>query len=158
MNEIVLWRFFHFVAAALWLGGAWSLGGEAKQALQRADSGGEILLPRIGKNVKFTLLGILVSLATGLGLIFAKGGFGAFKGREMFVHGPIGLVVVALVVHLLVVMPAWKQVREGTEAGGAEAQQALSAAKRMAMGAGIGQLMWTLALFLMIFSVYRTIS
>ncbi|MEM7518461.1 MAG: hypothetical protein AAF368_16250 [Planctomycetota bacterium] len=163
-NPHVWSRFLHLLGAVLWMGAAWSIAGDAKRALQNAENGGELLLGRLGRNVWLVTFGMILAMATGAWLIMLGGGMKAYPFKsdvdpslsKWHIHISMSLVLLAFVLQLILVLPAWGKVKAGVEAGGEEARQALGKAKLMAAGTGVGQLIWTVVLLLMLASIYGT--
>lgn len=138
-------RIVHFVGMALWFAAAATIGSDIKRTLTRGKPHTEVLVQRVSRALAFQTLGGLLTVASGLGMIFGQGGFGAVRPT---IHAGFGLALIALAVELLVLKPAVARLGEALEAGDAKAK---SAPGRIAMLSGIGHLLKLVILVLMVF-------
>lgn len=137
-NVLVL---LHVITAVSWFGLALVLGAVARKALESPDSA----LRDVGSKVEgmmgmFTVL----TFVLGLGALFAGGGFGAYGP---IYHTSILLLLILILVQYFVIRPAWKSI-----AG--QASEATASRKKLAMGTGIGHLLWLTLLVLMFWNHY----
>jgi hypothetical protein len=84
-------------------------------------------------------------LATGLALIFLRGGF---KAVPHTIHAGLGLTLLAFAAGLTLTVPALTKIKALVAAGSAD--QALPLVKRIAMGESIEHTCWLTTLVLMI--------
>lgn len=131
----------HIVTAAAWFGLALPLSRRGRLVA----AGGPAAAPLAEEgNRTVTMLGVFAVLTFVFGLValFLGGGFGAYGPQY---HTSMLLILILIGVHYGLVRPGWNALRAG-DAGGQ---------KRVAMGTGIGHLLWLVILVLM-FWTYLT--
>lgn len=133
----------HIATAAAWFGLALRLAGQARTVSLATGEARAALAADIGKSVGQVGLFLILTFvfgsinivivetwpATGINYNIAKWPY----------HTSITLLLIAIGAHYAITRPAWKKVAAG-DAG---------AAKRVAMGVGIGHLIWLVTLTLM---------
>jgi hypothetical protein len=100
------------------------------------------------------ILGIcsLLTLATGLALIFMMGGMAV---APLNYHMALGLMLGAIVVSSVLMRPSGAKLMEVAQAETLDKARAASLIKKLAMGQGILHLMWLVTLTLMLVPIYK---
>lgn len=89
----------------------------------------------------------VLTLLTGVGLIFVKGGF---SGVSKSYHISLTLMLVLVVVGVALLRPTVDKIAAAADAATIDAAAAGKLVKRLAMGTGIVHLLWAVLLFLMV--------
>ncbi len=155
MNAIVLWRVVHILFVAVWMGSSLSIGADAKRALAERANGGALLMARASAAFQRSMAALILTFGSGLGLLFAKGGF---KAVEKEVHMTMGITLIIILLRAALAMPSLGRVRKGVTGSDEDAADAEGATKRLSMAIGIEHLLFLAGLFLMVFAVYKNQS
>jgi hypothetical protein len=102
----------------------------------------------LGRELNFTAGSAVIVIATGLGLVFIHGGFGAVSPR---IHAGLGLTLVAFVAMLALEVPAITKIRAAAERGAPG--EAAAQVKRVIVGVMIEHTCWLVTLVLMVWRV-----
>jgi hypothetical protein len=94
----------------------------------------------------------ILTLLTGLGLIFVVGGFGAVP---INIHISLTLMLIALAVSITLMRPATGRLVELTQAESLNVEAATAAVRKLTMGQGILHLLWIVILTMMIVPIPR---
>jgi uncharacterized membrane protein len=137
----------HVLAAACWFGPRLFWPRRLRAALETADAA-KAVLASIGRELNVTGAAAVLVIATGLGLIFLHGGFGAVSPR---IHAGLGLTLVAFVVGLALEVPAIAKIRAAVDRSALG--EATPHVKRVVMGAMIEHTCWLATLVLMVWRV-----
>lgn len=136
-NILVL---LHVITAAGWFGLALSIGGLVRQAAADGSAG---IIEEGTKTVKLMNTFVILTLVFGLIAFFVGGGFAAYGPQY---HTSILLVVILAVIQFVLIGSGWKSL--------AGQGDSTSARKKVAMGTGIGHLIWLVVLVLMFWTHY----
>lgn len=136
----------HLVTAASWWGLGLRLAGQARLAATLEPPLAQVMAQEIDRIVGLMRLFIVLTWLFGLGALFAGGGFLAYGPAY---HTALLAVTILVFSQYALLGPAAR----GLLAHAGDAQAALPHAKRMAMGTGIGHLLWLVTLVLMV--LYR---
>jgi hypothetical protein len=138
-------RFVHIAAMAAWFAPVLFVAGDARRSIEAGDLAG--LRGRLARSGPIAAGAGLVTVVTGIALIFAMGGFGAVP---VTIH--VGLTL-GLVMWLLGALGIGGTARriDAAIAAGAGKEQLLPLARRLGMLAGIFHLLWAVTLGLMVF-------
>lgn len=139
-------KFLHIIAIATWFGHKLHLPSDIRGSLGAGLDAARAMLPRMQRAKKIGFGAGVLTLATGLTLIFLSGGFAAVPPR---IHAGFTLTLLIFAVSAAGVGPTWKRVEEAVTGGDLATAQAK--AKRMGMFFGIEHLLWTLTLATMVF-------
>lgn len=131
----------HVITAASWFGLALILGAVARKTLTERTAA---LRELGGKVERFMMIFAVLTLVIGLGALFAGGGFGVYGPLY---HTSMLLVAILVLVQFVLIRPGWKSVAAGGDT-------AKSSQKRLAMGTGIGHLLWLVVLIMMFWNHY----
>ena len=129
----------HIVTAAGWFGLGLILASLSRKAV---EGGGPAILSAGTRAVGLMTTFVSLTLVFGLIAFFAGGSFGEYGPAY---HTSITLLVILVLVQLFVIRTGWAAVA----AGGGQ-----SARKKVAMGTGIGHLLWLMVLILMLSTRY----
>lgn len=140
-------RFVHIFFMATWVGAVLFIAGDAKRTLSDPSASLGQLRERGTRATKLSAISALVTLGSGIGLIFAVGGFGAVPPA---IH--IGMLTgfAMLAVGGGLIGRSWHQIDSALEQG-AEPASLLPVARRLSMAVGIFHALWLLTLGLMVF-------
>ena len=135
----------HVITAAAWFGLGLRLAGQARTVLKLDRAAAAALAEDVQRSVR--LMGIFIVLTFIFGLIafFAGGGFAVYGP---IYHTSLTLIVILILLQFLLIRPSWKKLQAGLAAE-KKAGQVESYRKRLAMGTGIGHLIWLVLLVLM---------
>ncbi len=114
MTPIIL-RILHLFSMAVWVGSPLNAPGDIRRTLALGYPHAEALIPRIRQSARITMAAGLVTIATGLAVVFALGGFKAVPAR---IHIGMGLSLLTLLWGALVVDPAWRRIAKTIQARG----------------------------------------
>lgn len=131
----------HVIFAAGWFGLALAIGGMARRA---AAGAGAPVVEEGSKTVRLMNVFIIATFVFGLLAFLLGGGFGSYGPQY---HTSLLLVAILIAVQFLVIRPAWSTFA-------VDGSAAQSASKRIAMGTGIGHLIWLIVLVLMFWNHY----
>lgn len=137
--------FFHVLSAAAWLAAALWTPGDVRRTLALGRPAVDALAARARPALALDLGAGLVTLLTGLAIL----GVDQVRPRTGVEIG-LGASILRFLVVLVAMRPAWRTV-EAAIAKGGDLADALPAAKRMGMLAGIAHLLWLVALAGMVY-------
>ncbi len=145
MTAQLIVRFLHILVAAAWLGAALWTPGDVRRTLALGKPYTESLPRRARPALWLDLWTGVATLLTGIALIaLAENGM-----PRIGVLVGLGAVLVRLVVLVLGMRPAYRAVETSMAVGDVTAAEV--PARRLAMLAGIGHLLWVVALAGMVF-------
>ena len=127
--------FLHVVTGAAWLGLSLRLGNQARLAA----AGESAVLAEGGHAVRLMNLMVLLTFIFSMGALLLGRGYPG----QMQYHVASLLIVFLVVVQYALIRPAWGRLGSGTE------EEKGRVARRVAMFAGIGHLIWLVLLVLM---------
>ena len=139
----------HIVTASAWFGLGLRLAGKARTVLSLQGPAAAALAEDTRSTVKW-MNGFIV-----LTLIFAYANFfygGGFTGYPPQYHASLTLMLVLVGVQFLLIRPGWNSLADVVAEGADAASEAADGArKKVAIGTGIGHLLWLVLLILMYF-------
>lgn len=141
-------RLLHFLGMAVWFAGALAIGGDVRKTIARGKPHTDVLADRIDRSVVVGLIAALVTVGSGLGMIFGLGGFGAVGPR---IHAGFSLAIVTIAVEVMGLRPTIARLRAALGAGDGKDLRAI--ASRIAMFAGITHSLKLVTLVLMVFRI-----
>jgi len=134
----------HVITAAAWFGMGLRLAAQARTVVGLERSAALALADDTARTVRFMSIFVVMTLVFSYAAFFLGGGFSGYSGRYHF-HAAVLLIVLLVVVQYGLVQPAWTRL-QGAVAGGGNAE---GLQKRVAMGVGIGHLLWLVLLVIM---------
>jgi hypothetical protein len=144
-------RFVHITFMALWIASGGFAGSDVRRTLATGDPA-QVPLLRV-RMQRFAILGgvsSLVTILTGIALIFALGGFGKVP---VAIHVGLTLGVILGIVGGAGIGGTWRKIDALLGPAGAPSDPSAVAAlvKRLSMHTGIFHLLWLTTLVLMVF-------
>lgn len=129
-------KILHILSMAVWFGGALTITSDVRKTLALGKPHTQELVGRVDRSVVLAMAFGVVTIATGVALIFQVGGFKAVSPR---IHASLLLALIALAIEMMALRPAIARLTEdGAKPG------------KIAMFAGIGHLLKLVILVLMI--------
>jgi len=141
-------RAVHLLSMAVWLGGGLTIAGDVRRTIARGKPHTDVLAARIERGLGIGAIAGTFTLFTGLGMVFAMGGFGAVSPR---IHAGLALALVTFAVELLGLRPTVSRLGQALAAGDAKDLKPMQ--RRIAMFTGIGHLLKLVILVLMVFKL-----
>jgi hypothetical protein len=152
MNFLVNFSvFIHILAAAAWFGLGLRLAGQARRAIQIQRSAGLMLTEEAFQTERMMSIFLIVTVVFSLIAFFGNGGFVRYGPLY---HTSILLIVVLLGIQFLMLRPGWDGIRRALAGEAAKIGEVEGFRKRVAMGIGIGHLIWVILLLLMLWERY----
>lgn len=140
-----LFIILHIITAAAWFGLGLRLSGRARVVLNMQEPAARALLDDTQRSVYLMNVFIVLTLLFALGAFLFGGGFATYGPAY---HTSLLLIVVLVLVQLFVIRPGWHGLQSALT-GGEQGGTAERFRKRVAMGTGIGHLIWLVLLVLM---------
>ena len=141
--------FLHIATAPAWFGMALRLPAHARLASTLGGSAAAQVGTTTVRSIN--MMGVFLGLAFVFGLtaFFMKGGFSRY-GAEY--HTSLLLIVVLLAIHFFLIRPTWTRFTDAVVSDNSEDAGQLR--KRLGMFVGIGHLIWSALLLLMLWERY----
>jgi hypothetical protein len=139
----------HIITAAAWFGLGLRLAGQARTVLNLKGDAQAALADDGQQSVRLMTLFILLTLVFSIGAFIAGGHFNTYGPAY---HSALTLIVLLTLDQLVVIRPAWGTLQSFATPAGDEnvsADDAESAKTRVAIGTGVGHLIWLVLLGLM---------
>ena len=137
----------HVLAASCWFAPRLFWPRRLRAALGSSEAA-KVVVPAISREMNFTTLSALLTIATGVALIFMHGGF---KAVPKTIHMGLTLTLVAFFAGLAIELPALVKIRAAVER--AANGEGLPLVKRVAIGAMIEHTCWLATLVLMVWRI-----
>ena len=139
----------HIITAAAWFGMGLRLAAQARLVLKLDRPAALALADDTGRTVRFMGFFIVLTLVFAFAT-FVVGSIGPVRYGGQY-HTAMTLIVVLVAIQYFLVQPGWKELRGAVEAG----TDAEAFRKRVAMGVGMGHLLWFVLLVLMFWDKLR---
>ncbi len=137
----------HIITAAAWFGLGLRLAGQARTVLNLEGEARVTLAEDGHQSVWLMNIFIVLTLLFSLGAFVAGGHFDTYGPAY---HSAITLIVLLTLAQLFVIRPAWGTLKAyADDPESTSTEDAQSARTRVAMGTGIGHLLWLILLGLM---------
>ena len=146
-----LFVILHIITAAAWFGLGLRLSGRARVVLNMKEAAARALLDDTQRSVYLMNVFIILTLLFSLGAFLLGGGFAAYGPAY---HTSLLLIVIMVLVQFLLIRRGWNGLQAAL-AGPDAPEAAESFRKRVAMGTGIGHLLWLIILVLMFWNQLR---
>jgi hypothetical protein len=140
----------HIITAAAWFGLGLRLAGRARTVLDLGGEAGTALAADGQSAVRQMNIFAVLTLVFSLGAFVAGGHFAAYGPLY---HTSVTLIVLFTLDQLFVIRPGWNALQAALEGGGG----AESARKKIAIGTGVGHLLWLVMLVLMLWNQYFSV-
>ncbi len=144
-----LFVLLHVITAAAWFGIGLRLSAQARAAAGASGGAAETLAADAQRSVSLMNIFIVFTLLFGLGAFFTGGGFGVYGPVY---HTSLLLIVVLVGLQFFVIRTGWERLRDALASE--RSPEAESARKRVAIGTGVGHLLWLVLLVLMFWRDY----
>ena len=142
----------HVITAAGWFGLGLNLTRQARTVAALDPSSARPFIEDRLSSVRLMGIMIVLTFIFGLGAMFSGGGFGAYGAQY---HTSMLLILLLIAIHYALIYPAWR----GLERAFSTTSRVLSDSdgyrKRIAMGMGLGHLIWLVVLILMFWNQIR---
>ena len=139
----VIFILLHVVTAAAWFGLGLRLATQARTVASLDLPAARGLADDTFRTIRFMDVFIVLTLVFALGAFFAGGGFSVYPPQY---HTSLLLILVLVGLQFGLLRPSWASIRNALAAGEKPAD---TYRKRLAIGAGIGHLVWLVILVLM---------
>lgn len=133
----------HIITAAAWFGLGLRIAGQARAVVAAGTGAGDALADATGRSIGLMNIFAALTFVIGLAAFLVGGGF---TGYGWPYHASITTVLLLVAVQFVLIRGSWKKLEA---ARGTDADAAQSAVKRLAMGTGVGHLLWLTTLVLM---------
>jgi hypothetical protein len=138
-------RLLHFLGMALWFVSPLAITGDLRKSIARGKPHTDVVVQRVERALGMATIGAIITILSGLGMIFVLGGF---KGISPRIHAGFGLALITLAVEFFLLKGA---VGRLGEAFGADASKDVpSAMGKVGMFAGITHALKLVILVLMV--------
>ncbi len=137
----------HIITAAAWFGLGLRLAGQARTVLDRQGDARTALAEDGQQSVWLMNVFIVLTLLFSLGAFVAGGHFNTYGPAY---HSAVTLIVILTLTQLFVIRPAWGTLQAYADNPDSTSEDdAQSAKTRVAIGTGVGHLLWLVLLGLM---------
>ena len=137
----------HILSTAAWFGSGLGLPGDIRRTLEQGRPHADLLVSRVTRSYRILFGGAILTVLTGLGLIFHLGGFARVGSG---IHAGFGITLIILLMEVILVRPTWGRIAGIIRTGGPDLDEAKRLAGRLAMLHGIEHLLWLGVLILMV--------
>jgi hypothetical protein len=142
-------KLIHVLSIACWFGPKLLVPADLRRAIHDGGAAMEQAIARINLVQKVTIAASMVTLASGLGMIFLYGGF---KHVPLRIHIGLGLTLAIFGLGAFGVDKAWARLRDGIRGGRAQAELA-QLERKMAFLMTCENVVWIAVLLLMVFKL-----
>jgi hypothetical protein len=136
----------HIITAAAWFGIGLRLAGQARRVLALDGDAQAALAEDGARSVWLMNIFIVLTLVFSLAAFVAGGHFARYGPAY---HSAVTLIVLLTIDQLWIIRGGWAALQSAVEAGVPDADALESAKKRVAIGTGVGHLLWLVLLVLM---------
>lgn len=136
----------HIMTAAAWFGLGLRLTGQARTVLEKEGAAQKALAEDGGQSVWLMNIFMILTLVFSLGAFIAGGHFSTYGPVY---HSSVTLIVLLTLDQLFVIRPGWASLQSEVNASEPNAETLDSAKTRVAIGTGVGHLLWLILLGLM---------
>lgn len=145
----------HIITAAAWFGLGLRLAGRARTVINLEGEGGAALAADGQASVRQMNIFVVLTLLFSLGAFVAGGHFAAYGPVY---HTSVTLIVLLTLDQLFVIRPGWNALQTAVAGNGSIDAEAVEAArKKVAIGTGVGHLLWLVMLVLMLWNRYLSV-
>lgn len=134
----------HIITAAAWFGLGLRLSGQARTVRALEPAAAQALADDAQRSVSLMNVFIVLTLVFSLVAFFLGGGFAVYSPAY---HTSLLLIVIMTLVQFLLIRPGWNGLQAALAGPTADAADGFR--KRIAMGTGVGHLLWLIILVLM---------
>ncbi len=138
---------FHIVVAATLFGAPLGLSRNIRKSIKTGHPAVKLVAADGAVRAKIAAIAATLTLLTGIGLIFMKGGFGAVNKSY---HIAMTLQIAIMGVGIGIMRPAVRKIEGAIQVDSFNADDVRAAGKKIAMGSGIIHLLWLIILITMV--------
>lgn len=138
-------RIVHLLSMAVWFAAPLSVASDLKKNVARGKPHTDFVVARVERTLNIAGVGAVLTIVSGLGMIFSLGGFGAVSPR---IHAGFTFALITLAVEFFVVKGTLS--RLGTSLESENPRDVQSLVKRFSMVTGITHLLKLIILVLMV--------
>ena len=138
-------RIVHMLSMAMWFAAPLAVTSDLKRTIARGKPHTDFVVPRVSRSLTIATVGAVLTILSGLGMIFALGGFKAVHPR---IHAGFALALVTLSLEFFLVKGGLARI--GAELDADKVRDLPPLVKRFAMFTGITHLLKTVILVLMV--------
>lgn len=148
MYPYLILKTTHILCTAIWFGAGLPLARDVRRTIERGRPHTDLLIDRVTRQGRTAAIFGILTLVSGLSLIFNMGGFGNVR---KVIHAGFGLTLLSFAVGLALSMPTWRRIATLLRREDGAMDETRRLAKRFAMFTGIEHLLWVVVLVLMVF-------
>jgi hypothetical protein len=142
----------HVITAAAWFGLGLRIAGRARKVTDLSGDAAAALASDGQASVRQMNIFVVLTFLFSIGAFIAGGHFEAYGPLY---HTSVTLIVLLTLDQLFVIRPGWNALQAAVSGGASvEAGAAESARKKVAIGTGVGHLLWLVMLVLMLWNRY----
>lgn len=138
----------HILSAAIWLGAGLPVSRDVRRTIERGRPHTDLLPERVNRSGKVAVIAGVLTLGTGVNLVFSVGGFANVRPN---IHVGFGLTLLLFAIEAGLVRPTWRRIAAILTAEDGDLAEARGLTGRFAMLHGIEHLLWLVVLVLMVF-------
>jgi hypothetical protein len=142
---VVALKIFHVLVAAAWFGHKLLIPRDIRDSIHHLEQGIDLFVARIKRAERLGQVSGLLTVASGLGLIYLVWGFADVPVR---IYIGLGAAVLMFISGATVARPAWNRIRSGLDAG--DPTMAAAAEPQLRRAFLLENLLWVLALAAMV--------
>jgi len=139
-------KIVHLLGMAAWFGASSTTPGDIKRTLIAGRPHTVLLVQRVDRVARFTVGAAILTVLSGLALVFTVGGFARVPPR---IHAGLGLTLLLFALGAATAHPTWKRIKAGL-ARGDEPASLLPLARRFMILFNVEQAMKLVILVLMV--------
>lgn len=136
----------HIITAAAWFGLGLRLTGQARSVLEESGDAQRALADDGQQSVRLMNIFVVLTLVFSISAFVAGGHFATYGPVY---HTALLLIVILTLVQLFVIRPGWASLQTEVDAAEINTDTLESAKSRVAIGTGVGHLLWLILLVLM---------
>ena len=136
----------HIITAAAWFGLGLRLTGQARTVLEKSGDAQSALADDGSQSVRLMNIFVVLTLVFSISAFIAGGHFSTYGPVY---HTALLLIVILTLVQLFVIRPGWATLQSEVDAAEIDTEALESAKSRVAIGTGVGHLLWLVLLVLM---------
>lgn len=144
----------HIITAAAWFGIGLRLAAQARKAVDLAGDAARAIAEDGARSVS------LMNIFIGLTFVFSIAAFiagGAFSAYGPAYHSSLTLILLLVLDQLFVIRPGWNALQAAVTGASGSDGSADGARKRVAIGTGVGHLLWLILLLLMFWDEFAAV-
>ena len=148
MYPYLILKTIHIMSTAVWFGAGLPIARDVRRTIEQGRPHTDLLVERVTRQGRLAAIFGLLTLVSGLCLIFIMGGFGNVRKG---IHAGFGLTLLSFAVGLALSMPTWQKIATSLRQEDGAMDEARRLSKRFAMFTGIEHLLWVVVLVVMVF-------